>query len=173
MTLIFKKHLLFVTLFAVGLFAQQHPLFALDKEIRTEIQRLDQRLSGNRDNLEKLMRDMRSLQRKTRHIEENIKIIKENAQQAVDNTVEFQNADIANLVSIYKQLAQRMRTISQHIDANSETWNWGSKSRQCQEVGEHQEIQTVKSSDGKFTLRYLCYDGRAIHLGTQVNLPPQ
>ena len=157
----------------VGLFAHQPALFALDKETRREIQRLDQRISGYADNIQQIMRNMRSIERKVESIQKDFQATKEASTTASDLTQRLLNKDIANLVSTDKQLAQRLNALTKHIEEQTGTWNWGSRSRKCEDVGEHQQIQTVRSSDDQYSLRYLCYDGRAIHLGTEVNLPPQ
>lgn len=156
-----------------GYFAHQPAAYSLDEETMTEIRRLDQRIGGYADNIQQLMRDVRSLERRNDKLQEELEEAQEAAKLATDTMQRMQNTDIANLIATDKQLAQRVNAISEHIDNQTGTWNWGSKSRGCEDVGEHQQIQTVRSADGQFSLRYLCYDGRAIHLGTEVNLPPQ
>lgn len=167
------KSVLALTLVAGSFFGFQPQAFALDAETMTEIRRLDQRIGGFSDNIEQLMRDVRSLQRKNDALQKELEATKASAKEATDTMQRMQNTDIANLIATDKQLAQRVNAISEHIEGETGTWNWGSKNRSCEDIGKHQQIQSVRSADGQFTLRYLCYDGRAIHLGTEVNLPPQ
>lgn len=167
------KFALMLTVAVGGVMTHQQPASGLDQETMTEIRRLDQRIGGYADNIQQLMRDVRTLQRKSDDLEEELEQAQEASKQATDTMQRMQNTDIANLIATDKQLAQRINAISEHIDKQTSTWNWGSKSRTCEDVGEHQQIQSVRSADGQFSLRYLCYDGRAIHLGTEVNLPPQ
>lgn len=168
----FKGAFIFA-LMAGGLFGLQPQAFALDAETMTEIRRLDQRIGGFSDNIQQLMRDVRALQRETEKLQKALKATKASAKEATDTMQRMQNTDIANLIATDKQLAQRVNAISKHIEGETDTWNWGTKNRSCEDIGKHQQIQSVRSADGQFTLRYLCYDGRAINLGTEVNLPPQ
>ena len=71
-----------------------------------------------------------------------------------------------------QDLADKIEKANKHISDETKVWNWGHLSRNCKGIGEHQQIQSVKSSDGKLTLRYLCFDGKALHLGTEVNVAP-
>ena len=164
--------LVFIHIAVVGSFATP-AVFALDAETLTEVRRIDQRISGFSDNIQQILQDVRTLQRKMEKIEriqtENAEKIKEFS----DTIIRMQNTDIANLIAVDKQLAQRLNSTTNHIEKETTTWNWGSEARGCEDVGKHQQIQSVRSADGKFSLRYLCFDGKAIHLGTEVNLPPQ
>lgn len=147
--------------------------WALDAETMSEVRRLDQRIGRFDDRIEQILKDVRTLQRETAALNKALKNAQAKVKITTDTMVRMQNTDIANLIAVDKQLAQRLNEVSKHIEGETATWNWGSQNRPCDDVGKHQQIQSVRSADGQFSLRYLCYDGRAIHLGTEVNLPPQ
>lgn len=158
---------------AVGLCLAAVPAYSMDSETMTEIRRLDQNMSDLNNKMESILRDIRELQRSVDKISKESAAASKNAEAASDALTRTQNTDIANLVAVDKQIAQRLNALAKHMEEQTSTWNWGSETRACDDVGKHQQIQSVRSADGQFTLRYLCFDGRAIHLGTEVNLPPQ
>lgn len=158
---------------AAGLSFAAAPAYSMDADTMTEVRRLDQNMSDINRKMESILRDVRELQRSIDKIAKQSELAAKNAETTSDALTRTQNTDIANLVAVDKQLAQRINAMGKHIEEATPVWNWGSQTRSCDDVGKHQQIQSVRSADGQFTLRYLCYDGRAIHLGTEVNLPPQ
>ena len=158
---------------AAGLCLAATPAYSMDSETMTEIRRLDQNMSDLNNKMESIMRDIRELQRTVEKIGKESALASKNAEETSDALTRTQNTDIANLVAVDKQLAQRLNALGKHMEEQTPVWNWGSQTRSCDDVGKHQQIQSVRSADGQFTLRYLCFDGRPIHLGTEVNLPPQ
>ena len=149
------------------------PALSIDSETLREIRRLDQNMADLNDKMESILRDIREVQRSVDKAEKQSALAAKNAEETSDALTRTQNTDIANLVAVDKQIAQRLNALAKHMEEQTPTWNWGSETRSCDDVGKHQQIQSVRSADGQFTLRYLCFDGRAIHLGTEVNLPPQ
>tara|TARA_Y100000782_G_scaffold41136_1_gene45925 strand:- start:363500 stop:364009 length:510 start_codon:yes stop_codon:yes gene_type:complete len=158
---------------AAGLCLAAVPAYSMDSETMTEIRRLDQNMSDLNRKMESIMRDIRELQRGIDKIGKESSLASKNAEETSDALTRTQNTDIANLVAVDKQIAQRLNALAKHMEEQTPTWNWGSETRSCDDVGKHQQIQSVRSADGQFTLRYLCFDGRPLHLGTEVNLPPQ
>jgi len=158
---------------AAGLSLGVTPAHAIDSATLVEIRRLDQNMADLNTKMESILRDIRNLQREIDKISKQSAEAAKSAEQTTDALTRTQNTDIANLVAVDKQIAQRLNALAKHMEEQTPTWNWGSQTRTCDDVGKHQQIQTVRSADGQFSLRYLCFDGRAIHLGTEVNLPPQ
>ena len=154
----------------MGAFAQAQQV---DRKVEIEIRRLDQRLSRLSDENERLMKDVRALQRENADLLKKNTLLEKKANEAFDDVTRMKNTDMANLVAADKQIIERLDRIQGHVDKETATWNWGSQTRDCKEIGTHQQIQSVRSADSRFTLRYLCFDGRAIHLGTELNQPPQ
>lgn len=145
----------------------------VDRKMEIEFRRIDQRLSRLSDENERLMKDVRELQRQNADLIKRNTLLEKKANEAFDDVTRMKNTDMANLAATDKQIIARIEGIERHMEAQTPTWNWGSLTRDCKEIGTHQQIQSVRSGDSKFTLRYLCFDGRAIHLGTELNQPPQ
>ncbi len=165
----------FILAVATGLLLVATPVTvsAIDADTLQEVRRIDQRISDMNSKMERILRDIRGIERKIEQASKDSKVSLETSEETADILTTIQNTDIANLIAVDKQIAQRMNALAKHVEEQTPTWNWGSESRSCEDVGKHQQIQSVRSADGQFTLRYLCFDGRAIHLGTEVNLPPQ
>ncbi|MBI1362662.1 MAG: hypothetical protein GC134_01645 [Proteobacteria bacterium] len=144
-----------------------------DRKMEIEFRRLDQRISRLSDENERLMKDVRELQRQNEEMMKKNALLEKKANEAFDDVTRMRNTDMANLAAADKQIVTRVDGIQKLIAEETPTWNWGSLTRDCKDIGTHQQIQSVRSGDSKFTLRYLCFDGRAIHLGTELNQPPQ
>lgn len=147
--------------------------YALDRDTQTEVRRLDQRISRLDDQIEQLLRTNRELQRDNEKLQHQLDDMQKSSDQAIDDITRFKNTDIANLVATDKQLATRINTLNKYIEDQTPVWNWGSETRDCKDIGKHQQVQSVQSADAKYTMRFLCFDGRAIHLSTEVNMPPR
>lgn len=158
----------FVTGCALLLFSA-FPSFAIDREVQTEISRLDAGLGRTQKQTQELMAQFRTLERKLDALGKKVDEMATDVSQATDDVMRIQNTSIANLAATDKQFAARLDDFGKQGDA----WNWGTQTRDCEGLGKHQQIQNVQSADRKYTLRYLCFDGRAVHLGTEVNLPPE
>lgn len=136
---------------------------AMDQEVQMEIMGLQQRFARVQELNEQLMTEVRDLQRKTDHL---YKINEEQDNKyndLVDTLLKLENVSIANLNSgqkgLYEQIPQ---------------FTWGQGAEDCPKIGSrHQQINMVKSEDGSRSMRFLCFDGKAIHLGTEINTPPQ
>lgn len=153
--------------------AHAQTMEATQRKLELEIQRIDQRVSRLNDQNEQHLRNIRELQRENEELKRQVEFMSKKAGMAIDDVTKMRNTDVANLVATDKQLAEQIRVINAHIEDQTPTWDWGSRTRDCENVGKHLQIQSVRSGDGTHTLRYLCFDGRPLHLGTEVNLPPQ
>ena len=145
------------------------PAIAIDREVQTEISRLDAGLGRNQKQMTDIMSQLRTLERKLDALGKKVDEMDASVSQATDDVMRIQNTSIANLAATDKQFAARLDGFAKQDEA----WNWGTQTRDCEGLGKHQQIQNVQSADRKYTLRYLCFDGRAVHLGTEVNLPPE
>lgn len=153
--------------------AHAQSMDSIERKMELEVQRLDQRLSRLNEQNEQHLRNIRELQRDNEELKRQVEFMSKKAGMAVDDVTKMRNTDVANLVATDKQLAEKIDIINKHIEKQTPIWDWGSRSRDCENVGKHLQIQSVRGGDGAHTLRYLCYDGRPLHLGTEVNLPPQ
>ena len=139
------------------------PSFAIEPAVELEVMGLQQRFARVMELNEQLMVDLRDLQRKVDHL---YKINEDQDQKyndLVDTLLKLENISIANLNSGQKGLYEQIPNFT-----------WGQGAEDCPKIGsKHQQINMVKSEDGTRSMRFLCFDGKAIHLGTEVNSPPQ
>ena len=135
---------------------------AIDREVAVQLSRLEQIVYDAKDKVATMQREVRELQRENDDLRKLTK--KQDAQitELIDTVLKIQNIDIANLTSGQTKLYDDIPI-----------FNWGTETRDCQGIGRHQQVKNVPSDDGNYTLRYLCYDGRTLHLGTEVHQPPQ
>ena len=152
------------------------PAFSQSAERNVDLQfrRVDQRISRIEKQNEQIFQDMRQMQRTFEDLKKKQTSLDDKFAQITDDIARLRNTEIANLAATDVQLANKVEAINQLVEKETPVWNWGSQNRDCKDISvKHQQIQTVKSADGNYTLRYICFDGRSIHLGTEVNLPPK
>lgn len=138
------------------------PTWALDKTTELEIQRLENQIRKLQETNSQLLKDMRTLQRDNDATKKlNEKMDKELSKMS-DELLAVRNNDIANLQSSQQKLYKSMPVL-----------NWGNEQRDCESIGsKHQQIKSITRKDGALTIRYLCFDGQVLHLGTEVNAAP-
>ena len=125
------------------------------------IKRLDDIISRVRSQNDEILKNMRALERHADEVEKENKELHKKLDEVVDEILKVRNTDIANL-----------KANQQAIYDDYKNLNWGTEKRDCPGIGKHQQIKNTQSADGNYTLRYLCYDGRTLHLGTEVHQPP-
>ena len=148
------------------------PAYALDREVATEIQRLESAQARADDRLQTVLQQLRGLERKMDDLQKKVLQFEKAATTAADSVERLSNTDLANLTSAHQALSKQLQSYKTEIEAQAKDWTWGSNNRDCEDGAKHQQIRSMQSADRKYTLRYLCFDGRLIHLGTDVNLPP-
>lgn len=135
---------------------------AMDRETALEIRRIDQKMLSLQAQIGDLLQTFRKIERNMDSDAKQIVLINRKITDLADDLVKTQNLDIPNLQAGQKTLYDQVDVL-----------NWGRKERECKDIGKHQQVKAVQSDDGVYTLRYLCFDGVAIHLGTEVNQPPR
>ncbi len=141
-------------------FALVAPAMAMDLETEGQVRRLDAMINGMLKEVDSLQVEMRQLQRKNDALEKENKAMREELDAVNDNLLQTQNLDLSNLKAGQKQLYDMIPDL-----------NWGAEKRNCQGIGNHQQTKIVPSPDGKHSLKYLCFDGRALHMGTELHEP--
>ncbi|MDD9912848.1 MAG: hypothetical protein OXR68_06015 [Alphaproteobacteria bacterium] len=157
-----KITLAFATFFTVASFQGYAAEDMTVKTLELQIRRLDDIVRRIREENDRLKRDMRTLQRHVDKLEETNDKTQKKANDLQDEILKIGNTQIANL-----------KANQQKLYDNYGILNWGTEKRDCEGLGKHQQIKVTQSNDGNYTLRYLCYDGRALHLGTEVHQPPE
>lgn len=135
--------------------------FPIDPEVELEIRRVEQQMARIAETNEQLMKDIRLLQRNLEDANKLIDTLSTKTEDTIDTLVEVKNVHISNLRSGQKSLYERLDIL-----------DWGDKKEGCKEIGaKHQQVSLVKSADGEKYLKFLCFDGKALHLSTEVSTP--
>jgi len=162
---VMKKMMRVVFVVALGLFLAVPEARAADpaREMSLQMSRYEQMIGKLQDSIERLQSDMRALQRENSILAKDAAGAKASAARVSDQMQTISNVEFARLQAQQKDLATKLVT-------QKEVYDWGSGQRGCQVLGvTHQQIKTTVSPDGLKAVKYLCFDGRVIHLGTALN----
>lgn len=146
--------------------------FYVQKQNEIEFQRLTQDIARLKQENEQHAIYVRKLEQANDELTKQVTETNKRVDDLIDLWVNFENVSLPNLVSADKTLANRINETNNHITEQTPIWNWGEMSRDCKEIGTHQQVKTVLSKDGMSSTRYLCFDGKVIHLNTVSNIPP-
>jgi hypothetical protein len=95
---------------------------------------------------ERLMQDIRALQREQGRVTKLVDGQQAEIQGGIDNLQEFKNTEIENIKQSF----------------------WGSGTRDCKELGvKHQQIKVTMNPNGMESVRFLCFDGKPLLLGAE------
>ena len=151
---------------ALALFLLATPAQAADpeRELSLQMSRYDQMIGRLTDTVERLQSEVRTLQRENATLAKQVKEAENRAMLVSDQMQTLKNVEFGNLQAQQKDFNQR-------LIGQSDKYDWGSAQRNCDEIGvKHQQIKTQVSPDGLRAVQFLCYDGRLLHLGTQMNV---
>ncbi|MFT7432664.1 MAG: putative RNase H-like nuclease (RuvC/YqgF family) [Alphaproteobacteria bacterium] len=139
------------------------PSFALDKDVDMEIRRVEQRMMRMFETNKQLLQDVRDLQRKNDKLTKGFEDVSMKYDALNDQVLKLRNVDIANLRVGQKGLYDQIPLFT-----------WGEDTEDCADIEtKHQQINTQKSADGSQTMRFLCFDGKAVHMGTEYHGVPK
>lgn len=164
-----KLFIILSVLIANPAFAQD---FYLQKQNEIEFKRLNQEIARLKQENEQRAIYMRNIEKQNDELNKKIVAINKRVDDLLDLWVNFENVSLPNLVSADKALANRINETNNHIKEQTNIWNWGELARECKDIGTHQQVKTVTSADGQSSTRYLCFDGKVLHLNTVSNIPP-
>jgi len=153
---------LILSILALALAVPAATIALTDREINLQFSRSDQLIGRIQSENDRLKGQIRQLERDNAALKKSFATVEKQLIKINDDILKFQNVDLSNLKAGQKRLYDSIPVL-----------NWGTETRACKGLGEHQQIKVSQSPDGSHTLRYLCYDGRALHLGTEVHTPPQ
>lgn len=132
------------------------PAFALDREVELELKRLEQRIVRLQQTNDQLVKDMRAQQRRSDDVSRELdKVLKINT-RLEDDFIKLTNIEMLNVNNKIDQLL---------------AVNWGSKERECEGFGKHQQVKVFTKND--MMMRSLCFDGILVHLSTEKLSPPE
>ncbi|MFZ2620615.1 MAG: hypothetical protein WAX89_07065 [Alphaproteobacteria bacterium] len=145
---------------ALMMFATQ--AFALDRETEQYLQRYDQLIQRVQQENDRLLKQIDENRRVIGDMALEQDALKKQVEMLSDSLQTTQNLEVNNLKASQQKIFNDIALL-----------NWGTEKRDCPGIGHHQQIGVAKSPDGAKTLRYLCFDGRALHLGTELNSVPE
>jgi cell division protein FtsB len=116
------------------------------RDLSLQMSRYDAVIAKLAQQNERLMQEVRELQRQQDRMEKLSAETQKAGQKAQDDLVNFRNTEVENI-------------------KNSQ---WGEGRRNCEALAvSHQQIKMTVSPDGKEGLRYLCFDGKPLLLGSE------
>jgi TolA-binding protein len=163
--------ILCLTLVSHLAFAQQND-FYIQKQNDVEFKRLNQEIARLKNENEQQAIYLRGIEKKSLDANKELDKMNKKIESLLDLWVNFENVSLPNLVAADKALANRINETNEHITEQTKIWNWGEESRNCEGIGTHQQVKTVIAKDGQSVTRYLCFDGKVLHLNTISNIPP-
>lgn len=133
-----------LTLLATTGFAQEAALS--QRDLSLQLSRYDSIIGRLEAQNERLMQDIRALQREQGRVTKLVDGQQAEIQGGIDNLQEFKNTEIENIKQSF----------------------WGSGTRDCKELGvKHQQIKVTMKPDGMESVRFLCFDGKPLLLGAE------
>lgn len=152
-----------VLMLASAAHAQQS---ASDRQMQVELQRADQVMGRVSEQNERLLGQVRSLERDNAALKKALESQSARLESMNDRLQKMENVNVRNVEAAQRQLNQALNASQQNL------YDWGGKTRDCPDIGvKHQQIKVVTKPDGGRTVRFLCFDGKAVHLGTEVHDP--
>lgn len=152
-----------VLMLASAAHAQQS---ASDRQMQVELQRADQVMGRVSEQNERLLGQVRSLERDNAGLKKALESQSARLESMNDRLQKMENVNVRNVEAAQRQLNQALNASQQNL------YDWGGKTRDCPDIGvKHQQIKVVTKPDGGRTVRFLCFDGKAVHLGTEVHDP--
>lgn len=135
-----------------------------DKALILQMQRYDQVIGKVEQRQEQLMSDMRTLQRDNLALQRALQASEDKVNTLNDTIQQIDNVNVRNVQTGQRQLADKVTNF----------YDWGSQKRDCTELGvKHQQIKVMTRGDGGRTARFLCFDGKVVHLGTEIHDPAE
>ena len=137
------------------------------REASLQMSRYELLLGKLQGQVEDLQSQVRSLQRANDALAKDVQGSNARAQNVSDEMQRLQNTQLQNINAAQKQLTEKLST------ATAKT-PWGDAQRDCAELGvKHQQLKVILKADGSRGMRFLCYDGKALHMGSEIFAPAQ
>lgn len=134
-----------------------------ERDASLQMSRYEQAIGKLQQQNEQLQSDIRSVQRTNVELQKKVDETNNRMQSVADEVQRFQNTDVLNIQNGQKQISARMEELSKKPMA------WGDGQRDCDEIGvKHQQIKVAVKPDGSRGVRYLCFDGKVLLLGSEV-----
>lgn len=114
------------------------------------------------DQNEQLMQQVRALQKANDALAKDVQASNAKAQNVSDEMQRLKNTQLQNITAAQKQLADK-------VSVAYDKMPWGEGQRDCTDLGvKHQQLKVSVKPDGTRSVRFLCFDGKALHLGSEL-----
>lgn len=163
-----KKQKVYGVLACIGLMAVSATSMAQTnaREAREEslqASRYEQVIGKLQQQNDDLRSDIRALQRTQATLQRAVEETQAKMQHVADETQKLGGVDVRNLASAQRQLGEKLTALSQQPQP------WGDGQRDCTDIGvKHQHIKAVVKPDGSRGVKFLCFDGKVLHLGSEI-----
>lgn len=147
---------LFVAVIFLGIqhVARADDVVGVVRDQNLQLQRYGDMIRKLQDSNQQLMSEMRAVERKYAGMEREIQAANGRSQDAIDDMQNLRNTDLRNVVAAQRQL-------------NAKVY-WGDAKRGCPDIkADHQQVKMVMKADGSGGTRYVCFDGKAISIGSE------
>jgi hypothetical protein len=137
------------------------------REQSIQVSRYELLLGKLQDQNQQLQSDVRALQRANDALAKDVQAANARSQNIADEMQRMKNTQLQNISAGQKQLAEKLN------DAVGKGL-WGDAQRDCPELGvKHQQIKVAVKPDGSRGVRFLCFDGKALHMGSELYSPAE
>lgn len=145
---------------AGGAVAQDNARAVRDASLQAS--RYELLLGKLQDQNEQLMQQVRALQKANDMLAKDVQASSAKSQNVADEMQRLKNTQLQNISAAQKQLADKVNNVSDKTP-------WGEGQRDCSELGvKHQQLKVSVKPDGSRGVRFLCFDGKALHLGSEI-----
>lgn len=132
------------------------------REASLQASRYELLLGKLQDQNEQLQSQVRALQKANDMLAKDVQASSAKAQNVADEMQRLKNTQLQNIAATQKQLNDK-------VNNATDKQPWGEGQRDCNELGvKHQQLKVSVKPDGSRGVRFLCFDGKALHLGSEV-----
>ena len=135
------------------------------REASLQASRYELLLGKLQEQNEQLMGQVRALQKANDLLAKDVQSSNARVQNVMDEMQRLKNTQLQNISAAQKQLTEQ-------INNTTSKTPWGDAQRDCAELGvKHQQLKVSMKPDGSRSMRFLCFDGKALHLGSEMYTP--
>jgi uncharacterized protein YoxC len=132
------------------------------REQSLQASRYELLLGKLQDQNEQLMQQVRALQKANDALAKDVQASSAKSQNVADEMQRLKNTQLQNISAAQKQLADKVSTAYDKMP-------WGEGQRDCNEINtKHQQLKLTMKPDGTRSVRFLCFDGKALFLGSEL-----
>lgn len=134
------------------------------RDASLQMSRYEQMIGKLQDQNQQLQSDIRALQRDNDALAKDVQAANARSQNIADEMQRLKNSQLQNLDAAQHQLVEQVQDVKSKL--------WGDGQRDCPTLKvKHQQIKVMMNPDGTRSVRFLCFDGKPLLLGSEVYTP--